>query len=240
MNGKKWSEFDIKFLKNNHNAIPIREIAEKLNRTTKSVSMQVNRLGIASKKPTLSEKEDRFIRENYGKMTSKMIAEELGYPQSKIRNYIKTRKIKSSGYYWSDDEVKLLEDKIGSVSVKTISKTLNRSVYSIRGKYQNTGIGGYISNTEDMTLTAVSDVLGLHRTTVARFTKSGELKSKKRGHYRMIREKDLLKFMQQNPQKWEARKCDYYTFQRFDWFQEKRKIELDNETKKRWGKWLKD
>ena len=37
----------------------------------------------------------------------------------------------------------------------------------------------------------------------------------------MVSEKDLFDFLQRNLNLWDARKCDYYYFCQYDWFQKK-------------------
>jgi len=235
---KTWTDEDIAYMEENYNKFSLDEIADHLGRTKKSVALYASRHGLSGSRVHMKKEHGDYIRAHYGEMTSTQIAQELGITREEVRNYVHYHKIKSKGYFWTDEDIEMLDNSLGSIGTHKLAKRLGRSVNSVRCKAQLEGIGSYKNNTDDMTATTVAEILGMHRSTLYKDIYKGRLKSTKRGNYRMIREKDLLRFMQEYPDRWTARKCDRYLFQRHNWFMDKLKKEIEEETKKRWGEWL--
>ena len=78
-------------------------------------------------------------------------------------------------------------------------------------------------------------ILGVDRNTVLHWCKQKGLKNRKVGRYRIVNEKDLFSFLEQNQKLWDATKCESWYFQNYKWFEKKRKEDFDKMVKKRWG-----
>lgn len=78
-----WTNEEVEFLKDNYYEMNTREIAEKLNRTMKSIQIKAFRLNLEKKVKyqnqfnRWTEEEDDFLRENWNKIMTKDIAEYL-------------------------------------------------------------------------------------------------------------------------------------------------------------------
>lgn len=73
---KRWSYTEEKFLKENYKAFSLTDLAKKLNRSYKAVSIKLNRFKL-NKKPSYTPKDEIFILENYPKLSIKEIAKKL-------------------------------------------------------------------------------------------------------------------------------------------------------------------
>ena len=50
----------------------------------------------------------------------------------------------------------------------------------------------------------------------------------------MIRECDLLEFMENNPDRWNAWECEGWYFERYDWFEDENKKYWERLREERW------
>ena len=125
------------------------------------------------------------------------------------------------GNRWTKEEETYLEKYHGIMDQKRIAKKLGKSVGSVREKSRRMGLGNLEEAATGITCSNVSRIVGVCRKTVNTTWIAKGLKAKKINRYVMVKEDDLLEFMQNHPNLWDARKCDYYFFQRFDWFIEK-------------------
>lgn len=125
------------------------------------------------------------------------------------------------GNRWTKEEEAYLEKYHGRISQKNIAAKLGKSVGSVREKSRRMGLGNLEEAIDGMTCSAISRIVGVCRKTVNTTWIQKGLKAKKINKYMVVKEDDLLEFMQSHPELWDARKCDYYFFQRFDWFVEK-------------------
>lgn len=87
---KRYSDDDLKYIKENYKNKPVKEIATLLKRSPKSVRTQIERMGLKLKtlernsSYTWSETELKFIIKNYTNMSDEKISKELGISKSKI------------------------------------------------------------------------------------------------------------------------------------------------------------
>ena len=125
------------------------------------------------------------------------------------------------GNRWTREEEEYLEKYHGRMSQKKIAEKLGKSVGSVREKSRRMGLGNLEEVMDGMTCSAISQIVGVCRKTISTTWIQKGLKTKKINKYMVIKEDDLLEFMQNYPELWDARKCDYYFFQRFEWFIEK-------------------
>lgn len=87
---KRFTEKEIKFLKENYKKMSIEELAKELGRTEKSVRAKVERIGLKlsdlkrNQPKKLTEKEVNFIKENYQSMSDEKIARELNISEAMV------------------------------------------------------------------------------------------------------------------------------------------------------------
>lgn len=132
------------------------------------------------------------------------------------------------GPRWTKEEEAYLERWHGRMDQKKIAAYLGKSEGSVREKSRRMGLGNLEESTDRMTCSAVAKIMGVNRKTVNSNWINKGLIAKKINRYRMVSEKDLIKFLLDNPNLWDARKCDYYYFCQYDWFQ--KKLEEDRKT----------
>lgn len=124
---------------------------------------------------------------------------------------------------WTEKELERLEDLSDTFTVGDITKKMKRGRGSIIQKRREMGFGNLLDRTDKWNFKQISNALGLPNGVVNRtFVKNG-LKFRRRGCYCLVKEEDLLQFMQDHPELWNAAKADYHLFSQFDWFQEKLK-----------------
>ena len=125
------------------------------------------------------------------------------------------------GPRWTKEEEAYLEMWHGKMNQNKIAERLGKSVGSVREKSRRMGLGNLEEVTDKMTCSNVARIMGVHRKTINTNWVNMGLKTKKINRYRMVAEKDLFDFLQKNLNLWDARKCDYYFFRQYDWFQKK-------------------
>ena len=133
------------------------------------------------------------------------------------------KKKKRTWKKWTEEEEQRLANLSEDFTKKDIARLMKRSAASVNNKRQSMGLYGLLDTTDKWNFKQISDALGLSAGVVNRtFVKYG-LKFKKRGQYCLVEEDDLLQFMQDHPELWNASKADYYLFSQFPWFLEKLK-----------------
>lgn len=125
----------------------------------------------------------------------------------------------------------------GRYTKADIARILKRTPASISNKVRELELGGLMDNTELWTFAMIAEVVGVNRTTIGKTWVEHGLKFKKRKCYCLVEEKEFLRFMRENPQRWSALKCDYYYFYRFKWFMEKYEEEKKVRAKSKADRW---
>lgn len=175
-----------------------------------------------------------LFKEQYGKMPSAELAEKLGKKKQCLYQYARRHGI-TTGRYWTKEQEDLLYEKAGVLSSRRISELIGRDYKSVLSKRKKSGIGSFLDNTEHLHLAAVCELVGRDKETIKKTWFAKGLKYRKRGRYTMIMEENLIKWMEENPKYWDATRCDYYFFQRFDWFQKKLLDDRARNHNERWG-----
>jgi hypothetical protein len=80
------------------------------------------------------------------------------------------------------------------------------------------GIDTLMTVTDLWSFTQISEAVGKSRGAVNKSWVANGLKFVKRGCYCLVEEKEVLRFMQEHPNLWDATKCDYYLFYQYPWF----------------------
>ena len=122
---------------------------------------------------------------------------------------------------WTDKEVEKLERLAMKYTKSDIAKKMGRSVGSVNSKIHRTVEAGLINMTDKWTFAMITEAVGCSKGVINKtWTKYG-LPYVKRGYYCLVDEKDFLNFMKEHPDLWNATKCDYSLFSRYDWFLKK-------------------
>lgn len=181
-----------------------------------------------------TEEDKRIIEKYYPIKTPAEVAAMLGRTVDVVREYAYKNKI-SNNRYWTKEEEEFLENKYGILTISGIAKKLGRSNRAVTDKIKQMGIGSFTENADGIHLAEVSRLVGRDKETIKRTWVRRGLKIYKKGKFSIIREKDLAKFMKENPERWNATECETWFFERFDWFREKRKKDLDAMCRSRWN-----
>ena len=113
---------------------------------------------------------------------------------------------------FSEEEIDYIVRNYGRFTTEQISKKLKRSRHSIKAKIMRLELGDFFGNSEDLHLEEVSRLVHRNHSAIMRnWTKRG-LKVRKVGKFRMIKEKDLAKFMYENQDLWDATETDAKQF----------------------------
>ena len=182
-----------------------------------------------------TKEEEQILAELYKKgVLVADIAKQLGRTRSSvIQKAMRTPDLKHKKYY-TDEEKEYIDKYIGRMSVQKMAKKLNKKYESLK-VYITDNYGSVRDNAQGLTCADVARILGVDRNTVLHWCKQKGLKNRKVGRYRIVNEKDLFSFLEQNQKIWDATKCESWFFQSCDWFNKKRKKDFDAMVNKRWG-----
>lgn len=122
---------------------------------------------------------------------------------------------------WTPEEEELLKKLSQKYTKSDIAKKLGRSTSSITNKKKQLGIGFMMELTDLWNFNQLSEAVGKSMGSVNKSWVVNGLKFVKRGCYCLVEEKEVLRFMQEHPNLWDATKCDYYLFYQYPWFLKK-------------------
>lgn len=132
------------------------------------------------------------------------------------------------GRAWSQEELIRLEELTEKYPLATVARILNRSENAVFLKRQRTGIGGFMANTDMLTRNTLSRILGVENRTIQYWERKG-LKSVRKKPYVMYRQQDIIRYMKEHPEDWNAaRVTDDTLFMQYPWFKEKRKNDISH------------
>ena len=127
---------------------------------------------------------------------------------------------------WTDEEVEKLEEMLGSFTIESIAKSLGRSFDSVNLKVNRLGLQGFIKTTDFLSTNQVVKLIGVSARTLNKKWVNNGLKIINKGHYRMIRQEDLIRYMKNHPDHWNAKNiADDTIFRPYSWFQDKKKTD---------------
>lgn len=127
-------------------------------------------------------------------------------------------KKKQKKKYWTQEEEQRLIKLCEKNSQTEVARRLKRSVASVKAKRINMNIDCFQNQTDKLTVTEISEMVGVQKNSITRTWIKYGFSIKKEGPFSVVSELELTEFMQQHPELWKASECDYYSFQRFDWF----------------------
>lgn len=127
---------------------------------------------------------------------------------------------------WTEEEEKKLKTLSKTMTASQIANVLGRSKNSIDCKRKKMNIQDCMTTTDCITANQVGVLVGQFRTNIYRRWSKAGLPLKKMGtKYKVINEKQLIKFMKEHYELWRASQCDYDFFCKYDWFLERLKAE---------------
>lgn len=122
---------------------------------------------------------------------------------------------------WTAKEISALEEMTAKYPLPTVARKLNRSVSAVFLKQQRLGIGGLRQNSDMITRNTLSKILGVENRTIKSWEAKG-LKSIKKKPYIMYRHRDIINYMRDHLEDWNAaRITDDSLFMRFGWYHTK-------------------
>jgi hypothetical protein len=141
MKRRQWTSAEDEFLINNAHK-SLKEIAKKLNRSVKAITIRRHKLKISKSVNWFTEQEDLFIKQNYCKMTAKEIGKRLGKPTQTIYNRVfKLGLVKQ--HKWTESEHQILLNiyqEPDPVKCTLKQKQLNRSKSAVYSRAKLIGI----------------------------------------------------------------------------------------------------
>lgn len=129
-----------------------------------------------------------------------------------------------AGRRWTEEELEILENSIGTYTVATIAKKLGRSFDAVNIKLQRMGLSGFEKSTDLLTMNQLCLMLGVQSRTVKKKWKAKGLHIMRRGNYVVIRQEELIKYLKNHPEDWNATAVtDDSLIMGYPWYKEKRK-----------------
>ncbi len=132
----------------------------------------------------------------------------------KVRDYSNRRR-------WTLEEEERLRVLCERYTKSDVARLMKRSRASVNNKRRELGIEPLMETTDRWTFTQITEAVGLSKGSVSKTWVKNGLKYQKRGYFSLVKEEDLLKFMQEHTELWNATKCDYYLFYQYPWFMKK-------------------
>lgn len=178
----------------------------------------------------------------------KYIADELNTTESSITNALHNYKIhrRVPRSHWTDDDLELLEElwTNSNKSMSILVKELGRNEHSIRHKACELGLNARAFYADGYSASEIAKELGVSKSTVYKWIKNNGLKAVKRRDINLqliVLESELIRWMKENQDKYNASNIDRYFIKNQPWLNEKIKNDSmlvhDKPTKTRKDKW---
>lgn len=131
---KKYTDEEITFVKENYKKLTVKQLAEKLNKSTYNISTILSELGLKKQvhKPWNKE-EIEFLKKNYMSMTNTEIAKRLNRSLNSISARMDQLGLVCAKSWTKEDE-KFLINHFMDMTHKEIGKILNRTEGAVRAK----------------------------------------------------------------------------------------------------------
>lgn len=131
-----------------------------------------------------------------------------------------------AGRRWTQEELQTLEELSGTYTVASIAKRLGRSFDAVNIKLNRMGLAGFERSTDRLTMNQVCLMLGVQYRTVKNKWKSKGLSIVRRGNYLTIRQEELIKYLKNHPEDWNAKDItDDSLIMGYPWYKEKKKAD---------------
>jgi len=168
-------------------------------------------------------------------MSYEEIGNAIGRTKDSVGEYLSRNNCQKNTIF-TKAQKRYIESYHGRLSISEIAINLGAPRSAVE-RYCYAHLGAVKDSDGNLTLTEVSRITGASVNSIKETWQKYGLKTKKIGAFRMIREEELFRFMEEHPERWKASKCEEWYFSDKKWFQKKRKEEFDSNVEKRWGKW---
>lgn len=137
---------------------------------------------------------------------------------------------------WTEEEDKRLIELSQRYTKGKLAKAIGRSPSAVNNRRRVLGIEPFTDTTDMYHFSQIAEMVGIHHSTIKKVWVKNGFKYRKIGCRNYATEKALLKYLQEHPECYDARKADYYLFYRYKWFIDK--LEQDRKkTLKNGAKW---
>lgn len=181
-----------------------------------------------------TEEEKEFLQNNYAKLGPQACADHLGRTKAAIWRKAWKMDI-GAGRYFTDKEKKFIDKNIGKIPLKTIAKRTGHSYESIKTYICRHGYANASSTNNRMTISEFARLMNIpHKTVITTYVKHG-LNVKKAGKFKTVDIDEAMEWLRTHPERWDATRCEKWFFQRYEWFEAKRKVDFQKMVERRWG-----
>lgn len=188
---------------------------------------------MAAKKYT---KEDiEWLKKHYKKDKVQFCADHFGVSKNAIINVASRRGIQC-GRYLTKEQIEYFELH-QEKSNQYLAKKFGFTEDAIRMSRSHYGFDNLADADEESLICAeIARMVGKQSGTINKTWCKNGLQFQIVGkRYKKIKIKDLYKWMQENPDRWDATQCEEWFFRNQKWFQEKLKADSFEKRKARWG-----
>lgn len=185
-------------------------------------------------KKTWTAEELRFLRLKYAKLGAEKTAEALG--RSKFAVMCKARDIGlTSGRYFTERQRSFIEKNVGILSYEEMAKRTNHSYDAIKTYIWRNGMTRVASDNGRISLSEFARLMGICPETIKKILCKYGFRVYKAGKHSTIDMDEAIEWLKNNPERWNATRCEKWYFEQFDWFAEKHKKDFEKMVEKRWG-----
>ena len=121
------------------------------------------------------------------------------------------------GRIWKPQELAYLREHIDTVPIKSIAQKLKRTENAVKLKAQRMGFDVPLYSTEYLSSYALARMLDVECKTIMRWKKLGLKYTKKNGRY-LHKHEDIIKFMYEHQDYWDATRGDMCLVNSKPWF----------------------
>jgi hypothetical protein len=157
MTGRRWTQKEIEYLKNQYGKQPAKEIAKTLGRPLRGLYSKAEALGLDGKRGHWASTgkvgawtvdEEQFLRENYLTLGAKACAERLGRTVAAVHGKIRKtgggRPSIGPKVEWSTEELDFLRENYQALSWGELSEQLGRTEQAIQVRASMLGMQRYV------------------------------------------------------------------------------------------------
>ena len=132
---------------------------------------------------------------------------------------------------WTEEEDEKLRELSEKYTKSKLAEKMGRSPSAVNNRRRILGIEPFTDTTDMYNFTQIAEMLGLDHSTISKVWVKNGFKYKKIGNKNYAKEQEVLKYMREHPDCYDARKADYYLFYRYKWFIEKLEEDKQKTTK---------
>ena len=138
---RRWTKEEEDYIKDHYKTRTVKDIAEVLGRSERSVIMRARHLGVAKLKiKRWTEEEEDYLKKNFKKKSFKEMADHLERTEKSVsKKALGMGLRRKTPYLWTDEELKYLKDHFMTKSYEDIGKEIGRSADAVSKKAHGLG-----------------------------------------------------------------------------------------------------